>query len=271
VSTELDQVQVVDALATEFSAISELLAQLSDSDWAQPTACPGWDVHAAVAHMIGTELSLAGVPLPDELPESWPTAHLRNEIAHSNERWIAELAPVSNAELAGKFDGTTTARLAALRALDRPTWDAEGFTPAGKDSYGRFMRIRVFDCWMHEQDIRAATNRPGHTEGPEVDLALDEVATALGFVVGKKAQAPQGTSVRFELTGALSRRIDVNVAERAQVVDRLDGEPTVTLTLPLLTFTRLCGGRADAQASTVQIAGDQELGQRLVDNLGYTI
>ena len=22
--------------------------------------------------------------------------------------------------------------------------------------YGRFMRVRVFDCWMHEQDIRDA-------------------------------------------------------------------------------------------------------------------
>ena len=33
-------------------------------------------------------------------------------------------------------------------------WNAVTMTPTGPDSYGRFMRIRVFDCWMHEEDIR---------------------------------------------------------------------------------------------------------------------
>ena len=36
------------------------------------------------------------------------------------------------------------------------TGTPRSFTPAGKDTYGRFMQIRVFDCWLHEQDIRDA-------------------------------------------------------------------------------------------------------------------
>ncbi len=39
-------------------------------------------------------------------------------------------------------------------------WNAVTMTPAGPDSFGRFMRIRIFDCWMHEQDIRDAVSRP---------------------------------------------------------------------------------------------------------------
>ena len=46
---------------------------------------------------------------------------------------------------------------------------------------------------------------------------------ALGFVVGKRAGAPAGSRVRFELTGPMSRRIDVEVGDRAQVVDAMDG------------------------------------------------
>ena len=68
-------------------------------------------------------------------------------------------------------------------------WNAESFTPAGMDTYGRFMQIRVFDCWLHEQDIRDAVGRPGHETGLAVEVVLDEMATALGFVVGKKAGA----------------------------------------------------------------------------------
>ena len=67
------------------------------------------------------------------------------------------------------------------------------------------MRIRAFDCWLHEQDIRDAVGRPGGEEGPAAEAALDEIAAALGYVVGKKAGAPQGSRVRFELTGPAAR------------------------------------------------------------------
>ena len=37
------------------------------------------------------------------------------------------------------------------------------------------MRIRVFDCWLHEQDIRDAVGRPGGEDGPAASVALDEI------------------------------------------------------------------------------------------------
>ena len=90
-------------------------------------------------------------------------------------------------------------------------WDEVGFTPAGPDTYGRFMRIRVFDQWMHELDIRDAIGAAGGDGGPAAEVALDEMASAMGYVVGKKAGAPTGSRVRFELTGPAARRIDVEV------------------------------------------------------------
>jgi uncharacterized protein (TIGR03083 family) len=155
--------------------------------------------------------------------------------------------------------------------MPQDEWDAESFTPAGKDTYGRFMQIRVFDCWFHEQDIRAALGMPGGDDGPAVEVALDELSTALGFVVGKRAGAPTGSSVTFELTGPAGRTFHVLVGERAQMVDALPGPATVTLRAPVVAFTRLCGGRNDGDPATVTIEGDHELGARVVANLAYTI
>jgi hypothetical protein len=69
-------------------------------------------------------------------------------------------------EVLSRFRELTTARLARWSRCRDDEWNAESFTPAGKDTYGRFMQIRVFDCWLHEQDIRDAVGRPGHETGP---------------------------------------------------------------------------------------------------------
>jgi ubiquinone biosynthesis protein UbiJ len=65
----------------------------------------------------------------------------------------------------------------------------------------------------------------------------------------------------------------VVVDGRARVVDRLDGPPTVTVTLGSGAFTRLACGRVDpgAMLGEIQLSGDTELGQRIVTSLPYTI
>ncbi len=109
------------------------------------------------------------------------------------------------------------------------------------------MRVRIFDCWMHEHDIRDALERPADDtgfDGPDSRLALDEIAASMGFVVGKLGGAPDGSRVRLELTGPLQRTINVAVDGRGRVVDDFGGdEPTATITLDGLLFTRLAGGR----------------------------
>ena len=68
-------------------------------------------------------------------------------------------------------------------------------TPVGPESYGRFMRVRLFDCWMHEQDIRDGLGLPSsdaELSGPAPRLSLDEIAATMGYVVGKLGKAPEG-------------------------------------------------------------------------------
>jgi hypothetical protein len=103
--------------------------------------------------------------------------------------------------------------------------------------------------------------------------ALAEVATGLGYIVGRRAALPEGTRLRIDLTGILPRTYLVQVVGRAAVVDSLDGEPTVGIELPASRFLRLTGGRDDSVATDdgVRFTGDEELGARLVGNMSFTI
>jgi uncharacterized protein (TIGR03083 family) len=270
--SQIHKDRTVDALASTWSSIRELLGTLTPEQWRLPTVLPGWDVQANVTHIIGTEASFLGEPVPEIVVDE-SAGHIRNEIGKFNEVWVQGLDAWTPEQVLATFDDFTARRLEILRSMTQEEWDAEAMTPAGKSTVGRFIQIRVFDCWIHEQDIREAVGRPGHLAGPAVAVTLDEVATALGFVVGKKARMPEGTSVSFELTGSSGRVINVAVGERAQVVDSLDGPATVTITMPAVPFTRLCGGRAAPAdyADQISMIGDETLGQQVLSALAYTI
>ena len=271
-TTNLPKDEVIAALAEELGALADLLDDLPDAEWSTPTDLPGWDVHANVAHVIGTEAMLLGQSPPASDVEVASLPHVRNDIAAMNEAWIVGLADVPPADIRDRLRTVTAERLAVLRAMGDDEWDEPGFTPAGRDTHGRFMRIRTFDCWMHEQDVRDAVGRPGHRSGAAVEQALDEMVTALGFVVGKRAGFPAGSSATFVLDGDPGRTVHVLVADRAGVVDALDGPATVTLRAGVHSFTRVAGGRRPADAfDDVTVDGDPELGARLLAHLAYTI
>jgi uncharacterized protein (TIGR03083 family) len=261
--------RTIAALRACWSSLDDLLTELPDDAWSTPSPLPGWDVRANVAHVIGTEAWLLGEQPPE--PDGVAPDHVRNPIGELNEQWVAGLRDETPADLLARLRDVTGRRLADLDAMSDQEWHAVGFTPAGEDAYGRFMQIRVFDCWMHEQDIRAAVGRPGHDDGVAVETTLDEIANALGYVVGKRAGATPGSSVTFELTGPAGRTIHVLVADRATVVPSLDGPATTTIRLPVVAFTRLAGGRADARPEDATVEGDAELAARVLDRLGYTI
>lgn len=267
--------RTVAALAEVWTSLRELLGEIEPAQWELSSPLPGWTVQDNVAHMIGTEAMLLGRPAPEVTIDRERLPHVQNDIGEFNEIWVESLRSARPVDVLTLFTECTTERIDALGAMSQEEWDAESFTPAGRDSYGRFMQIRVFDCWLHEQDIRDAVGRPGHETGLAVDVTLDELTTALGFVVGKRAGVESGRSVRFELTdgGAVVRTIDVEVGERARVVPALTGEPTVGLTMPVGVMTRLGGGRvAPAEVrDRIEIGGDAELGERVLANLTYTI
>jgi uncharacterized protein (TIGR03083 family) len=260
---------LVAQLEEEWEALAELGRSLDDGQWSAPTPCPGWPVSAQYAHVVGTESMLLGRPNPEVDPGA--PDHVKNPIGGFNEVWVTALSARSRAEVLDAFDEVTAARRAQLAAMTEADFDAPSWTPVGQADYRRFMQIRVFDCWVHEQDVRDAIGRPGHETGPAAEQALDEIVRAAGFVIGKKAGVPAGASVRLDLTGPLARRVVVEVSDRARVVEELAGTPTVTLSMTSTAYTRLSCGRMPVDAAGVDIRGDTELGRRVLQNLAFTI
>ena len=274
----LDKDDVLEGLFASWDGIAALLADLSEDEWRTATDLPGWDVHAVVAHMAGTESMLLGLATPEPDVDLATVEHVRNFVGAMNEPWVRSLRAESGAQLLERFRDVTAQRRIALAAIPIDEWNAPTQTPAGPDSYGRFMRIRAFDCWMHEQDIRAALDRaPSAAQLSTADarVSLDEMAASMSFVVGKKGQAPDGSRVLLKLTGPLSREILVAVDGRAVLVEDFGGaEPTTVVTLDGLQFTRLAGGRGlvSYRPADVEYSGDEAvLGARIVENLAYVI
>jgi uncharacterized protein (TIGR03083 family) len=263
-------------LSEVWDALAVLGAELTDDEWTQATPCPGWPVAAHYAHIIGTESTLLGRPNPGVDPGR--PAHVRNDIGGFNEVWVASLGAEPRARVLARFEEVIAARKAALAQLTEEDFNAPSWTPVGQADYRRFMQIRAFDCWVHEQDIRDAVGRPGHEDGPVVEQSIDEIVRAIGYIVGKKAGLPPESSVRISLIGPVKRQVDVAfVNGRAAAVDKLESEPSVHLQLSSTAFERLAAGRVDAQAvlagafGGVSFDGDADLGRRVVSNLAFTI
>lgn len=264
---------MVDLLRGEFEALASLCSSLSEPDWDTSTCLPGWTVRDVMSHVIGTEAMLCGEPTPEA--DISHLDHVRNPIAETNERWVESMRAWPGSKMLARFDEVIGRRLAALDAATQHEFDAPSWTPAGPDeTYGRFMRIRHFDCFLHEHDIRFAFGVPARDDAADVGSALDEVASGLGYIVGKRAGLPDGSRVRIELTGPAARTYLVEVEGRASVVDALDGPPTVGISLPAMAFLRRAGGRRDGPDGadgSVTISGDRALGEQLAANLAFTI
>ena len=200
---------------------------------------------------------------------------MRNDVGVANECWIRHLSAESGADLHQRFRTLTADRRKRLTEMSVDDWNAPTLTPVGPDSYGRFMRVRVFDCWMHEHDIRDALDEPASDAdltGPAARLTLDEMVTSMGYVVGKLGKAPDGSRIAIELTGPLARTIRVAVDGRAQLVDDFGGQqPTATIRLDGVLFTRLAGGRAEPGAGGIQLTVTKRSGARVVEHLNYVI
>jgi uncharacterized protein (TIGR03083 family) len=272
--TVLDKSDVLSGLFGTWDSLDRLLSGLSEQQWQTPTPLPGWCVRDVVAHIVGTESVLQGLSSPDADFDAKALDHVRNDVGAANEAWVRHLSTESGAALHERFQSITADRRKRLNDMSVDDWNAPTPTPVGLESFGRFMRVRLFDCWMHEQDIRDGVGLPSteaELSGAGARQSLDEIAATMGYVVGKLGKAPEGSRVAIELTGPMARTIRVAVDGRAQVVDDFGGsDPTSTIRLDGLLFTRLAGGRTD-DTTGVELGGDTAVGARIVERLNFVI
>jgi len=263
---------VIDLLDQIWRSTAEACAGLSPLQWDAPTDCPGWSVRDQLSHVIGTELMLLGQPTPAP-PDPIP-AHVHNPIGEMNEAWIDERRSRPGQEVLDEFIEVTGRRVAELTGFGEERFEQIGPSPIGQVPYREFMWVRVFDCWIHEQDLRRAVDRPGDRGGAGEQLTLDRVSNAMGYVVGRQLKPPEGTTVAWTITGPLARTVAVGVqAGRGVGLDSPPPNPTARLTLDAETFWRLGCGRINPDsvlaAGSVDLAGDAALGAAVVRAMNF--
>jgi uncharacterized protein (TIGR03083 family) len=261
------------ALGETWGALAEVCSELSDAEWALPTECPGWNVKDQLSHLIGIERAIMGEGVPE-----WHEPlgdHVKNDFAATNEPFVAVRRARPGPAVRAEFIEVTTTRLAQLDALSAAEWAAPGWSPVGEVPRTEFMMVRVYDSWVHEQDVRVALDRPGGSGNVASALSLDRVQGAMPFVVGKKAGCDDGTAVRFDVAGpghdARAFTIAVEGGRAGPVGDEV--APTVTLSLSSVDFVRLGCGRATAAqveaAGGVAVEGDALVGRTVLGAMNF--
>lgn len=256
---------VVDSLSRCWTSLDDLLDRLSPEQWATQSLCPDWTVRGVVEHLGAVEHMLLG-----EAPGSMPDALPFGKVGE----WLQTVSSLGDDELLARYREVIAARRDELAAMSDADFDLPCMTPVGPGTYGRFMDVRVFDFWVHEQDIRRPLGLPGHEDGPAAETAIAEIEASLGYIIGRKVGLPDGMSITIDLTGPVDRMFHVAVDGRAGQVDAL-GAADVTLRTDSTTFALLACGRIDPQGTIdegqVEWDGDGEWGERAARNLAFTM
>lgn len=250
----------VSALSQTLRASLDLAEQLTGREWMAPTECPLWTVKDVYAHLIGGERWMAeGHPTPHDFQTFVDSAVVERR-GQPPSQILAELTYVY---------GHRTATLA-----DPPDPAAPANYPWGEPTTEEGLLVtRVFDCWVHEQDIRRAVGRPGGLGSPGARVARDIFVNALPRIVARRARAPRGSTVRLTVVGEVGADLAVAVDgdRRARFVPAGNAElPTAHLTLGWEAYSRLSCGRGTRDDHHVWLAGDRDLGERVLAALPIT-
>jgi uncharacterized protein (TIGR03083 family) len=136
------------------------------------------------------------------------------------------------------------------------------------------LRLRVFDVWVHEQDLRRALDSPGNLDSPSAVIARDMLLEALPKVVAHKAGAPAYSAVVIDVHGPLEflRTVRVDADGKGSVSGSPSLGPVVTLTLDWEAYMLLACGRArpEALGSRVKTEGDQDLALAILRSFATT-
>lgn len=179
----LRRVDAMRLAATEYQRVLDLLRSLQPQDWARPTDCPGWDVRAIAAHMLGM------VELAASMRENRRQVELAGRrggvfIDALTELQVDERADMTPTQIIDQFavrapkavrnrqrtPGVIRRRIMPVRQL---VGDHEEAWTAGY----LIDVILTRDPWMHRVDIVRATGAT-HVVTPEHDgrLVADIVA-----------------------------------------------------------------------------------------------
>lgn len=272
-----DVTELVDAYAHTVGSIIDLGRTMRPEDAGLPTDCRGWSVLDQIAHVASTEAMVAGEPVPEVDVSRYE--HVRHAFGERIEKYVESRRGRGLDEVLDELEERLAERLGVYRS--REDWAGrEVHGPFGPTTMERLLGIRVFDIWVHEQDVREAVGRPGGLDSGAAAHSVSQLFAALPRIVAKDAGVGPGNAVVLDLTGPTVGRAGARVEERdgkAVGVPFLTGESgqhpddvTTSLTMSTRVAGRLAGGRRAPEDLDVVVHGDEDVARRVLANLAIT-
>ncbi|AYN33951.1 MULTISPECIES: maleylpyruvate isomerase family mycothiol-dependent enzyme [Streptomyces] len=262
-----------DAWTHAAEAISQLVTPLPDQEWNRATPCPGWSVRDVVSHVIGMECEALGDPRPiHTLPRD--LYHVKTEPQRYMEVQVDVRRHHTAPEMTAELEYTIIRRSRQLRNEYRePDTEIRGLLGRNQ-TLEDHLRGRVFDTWVHAQDLRAALATPGDLDSPGSAVVRDTILDELPKIVAKRAGAAPGSAVVFDVGGPVEflRTVRVDANGRGTIDGSPSLGPTLTLSLDWETFYRLACGRVtpESAAGEIKAEGDQELADAVLREIVVT-
>ena len=263
---------LVEAWLEAMSDIRALGATLDDEQWLAPTSCPGWTVADVVAHLIDIESILAGDSRPDHVPNWAELPHAESDFGRYTEVGVDARRAWTQGQLLAEFDEILHRREQQLAEGSHDlNAEVSGFLGASMP-LSRLLHMRVFDSWIHSQDIRAAVGQVGALDSAGARVTFTMMLDSLPRIWGKAVQAPAGAVLEFDITRpGLEARTQVIVGADGRAGFTTDQVPDVRLSLSWPQAVRIMAGRISTAdlltESALRAEGDQALIDRLVINL----
>lgn len=267
--------QLVEAWCSAIEPFADLAESLSEEQWHAPSILPGWSNADIVAHVVGIERDLLGEPVPvvDVDWESLP--HANDLFSRYTELAVAVRRGVPQAEVCSELRAAIAARRQLLDTGPQDLGEVISGPGGWELPRGVVLRMRCFDIWVHDQDIRAAIGTPGDLDTPGAVVAAKQMLNGLGRTWARTVQATPEQSALLQVDGPgvtfdVELRLDDEGRGRAQLADDSTPPATTLLATSWPNFAAGCAGRTSFDVDAVRVEGDESLGVRLVSALNVT-
>lgn len=266
-----ERLNLIDLQESVWKSLETLCTDLTGEEWLTYTDCPNWTVRDCLAHLVGIEHRLLGKDVPELVLDN--IDHIRNDQGRKNEVDVISRRENTIGELLAEFISVNSQRLDVLKSQSDFSIPAD--SPIGRGNISDQVSVRIFDCWIHEQDIRRAINKRGNLSGPVAEHSYQRMIEVMPFILGKKVGAREGSSVGLEIQGDHPFDVYVQVVEGRAKLTPVIPDPTATLKMSSQTFICLCCGRTDPEESLksnlVSMYGDCSLATLFVRKMNYMV
>ena len=258
----------------------ELLRGLSDEEWRAPTVCEGWSVKDLAQHLLGDDLAnlsrrregFVDASLLESGEDLSRWDDLVRYLNRYNEAWVAATRRLSPRVLCDLIETASAEMHAYFASLD-PFALGGPVSWAGPEPAPVWLDIarEYTERWLHQQQVRDATSRPGLTERRLFAPVLDTFARALPHTY-RQVEAAEGTLVELVILGEAGGTWRLaREAGRWRLVDGAEGDVPSAATATMeedVAWRLFTKGLTREQASArVTLAGDRTLAAKALETV----